>query len=83
MKEVRRVLKSGGRLVVIAETYKGGRFDKLKAPAMKLLTSSDLSAEDQRQLFLGAGYDGVQVIEEKKKGWICAMGTRSQTNGMQ
>ena len=83
MKEIRRVLKPGGRLVVIAETYKGGRFDKLKAPAMKLLTSSDLSADDQHQLFLSAGYDDVQVIEEKKKGWICAMGTRAQTNGLQ
>ena len=83
MKEVRRVLKSGGRLIVIAETYKHGRFDKLKAPAMKLLTSSNLSADDQRQLFLSAGYDHVQVIEEKKKGWICAMGTKAQTNGLQ
>ena len=83
MKEVRRVLKSGGRLVVIAETYKGGRFDELKAPAMKLLTSSDLSADDQRRLFLSAGYDHVEVIEEKKKGWICAMGTKTQTNGLQ
>ena len=76
MKEVRRVLKSGGRLVVIAETYKGGRFDNLKAPVMKLLKSSHLSADDHRELFLSAGYDDVQVIEEKKRGWICASGTR-------
>ena len=76
MKEVRRVLKSGGRLVVIAETYKGGRFDNLKAPVMKLLKSSHLSAEDHRELFVAAGYDDVQVIEEKKRGWICASATR-------
>lgn len=76
MKEVRRVLKSGGRLVVIAETYKGGRLDNLKAPAMKLLKSSHLSADDQRELFLSAGYDEVQIIEEKKRGWICAIGRK-------
>ena len=76
MKEVRRVLKSGGRLVVIAETYEGGRLDRLKAPAMKLLKSSHLSADDHRQLFLSAGYDDVQIIEEKKRGWICATGRK-------
>jgi ubiquinone/menaquinone biosynthesis C-methylase UbiE len=76
MKEVRRVLKTGGRLVVIAETYKGGRLDKLKAPAMKLLQSSHLSADDHRQLFLSAGYDDVRIVEEKKRGWICATGRK-------
>ena len=76
MKEVRRVLKPGGRLVIIAETYKGGRLDPLKAPVMKLLKSSHLSADDQRELFLKAGYDDVQIFEEKKRGWICATGRK-------
>lgn len=78
MKEVRRVLKPGGRLVIIAETYKGGRLDPLKAPVMKLLKSSHLSADDQRELFLKAGYDDVQIFEEKKRGWICATGRNPQ-----
>jgi ubiquinone/menaquinone biosynthesis C-methylase UbiE len=76
MKEVRRVLKPGGRLVVIAETYKGGRMDPLKAPVMKLLKSSHLSVDEQRELFLAAGYEDVQIFEEKKHGWICATGRR-------
>ena len=80
MKEVRRVLKTGGRLVVIAETYKGGRLDLLKGPAMRLLQSTHLSADDHRQLFLSAGFDDVQIIEEKKRGWICAMGAKARTN---
>jgi len=76
MKEVRRVLKPGGRLIIIAETYKGGRFDQLKAPTMKLLKSAHLSADDQRELLAAAGYDDIQIIEEKKKGWICATGRK-------
>lgn len=76
MKEVRRVLKPSGQLVVIAETYKGGRWDTLKAPAMKLLKSTHLSADDQRQLFASAGYDDIRIIQNKKKGWICAIGRK-------
>jgi ubiquinone/menaquinone biosynthesis C-methylase UbiE len=76
MKEVRRVLKPGGQLVVIAETYKGGRWDTLKAPVMKLLKSTHLSAGDQRQLFASGGYDDIQIIENQKKGWICAIGRK-------
>ena len=76
MKEVRRVLKPGGTFAVIAETYRGGRFNSLMAPVMKLLSSSSLSVQDQKELFVSAGYDDVKVIEEKKKGWICAIGRK-------
>jgi ubiquinone/menaquinone biosynthesis C-methylase UbiE len=75
LREIRRVLNPGGRLVIIAETYKGGRYDKLKATAMKLLKSAHLGVDDQRELLTSAGYHQVQIIEERKKGWICATGT--------
>ena len=77
MKEVCRVLKPGGRLVVIVETYKGGRLDHFKGPAMRLLKSTQLSADDQRELFISAGFDDVQITEEKKRGWICATGRKA------
>ena len=35
MQEIRRVLKPGGVLIMIAENYKGGRFDRLQRVAMK------------------------------------------------
>jgi SAM-dependent methyltransferase len=77
MREIRRVLKPGGKLLVIAENYKGGRFDWLEGPLMRfLLGSSRLGPGDQRALFEGTGYADVQVIEERKKGWICVTGTK-------
>lgn len=76
MREVLRVLKAGGKLVVIAETYKGGKYDWLKWPAMWLLRSSHLSVNDHRQLFASAGYVNVEIFEEKGRGWICAVGTK-------
>ena len=42
MREILRVLKPGGILIVIAETYKGGRGDWWQRPIMKLLGSSHL-----------------------------------------
>ncbi len=76
MHEILRVLKPGGRLVVIAETYKGRRFDALYQPAMKLLRATYLSVSEHRDLFSAAGYSEIEVLEERSKGWICVVGRR-------
>jgi SAM-dependent methyltransferase len=76
MREILRVLKPGGRLMVVAENYKGARNDAVLGPVMNLLGSSRLSIGDQRSLFLAAGYVGVEVAEEQKQGWICAIGSK-------
>jgi ubiquinone/menaquinone biosynthesis C-methylase UbiE len=76
MREILRVLKPGGTLLIIAETYKGGRADKYQRPIMALLNCAHLSPDDQRNLFQAAGYSNVQVFEEKQKGWICVIGRK-------
>jgi ubiquinone/menaquinone biosynthesis C-methylase UbiE len=77
MQEVLRVLKPGGTLIVIAESYKNGKYDKLQRPVMKLLKSSHLSVGEHRELFSTAGYEDIQMFEERKKGWICGRGTKA------
>jgi SAM-dependent methyltransferase len=76
MGEILRVLKPGGRLVIIAETYRGGRFDTIYRPAMKLLGATYLSVGEHRDLLSAAGYADVVVSEELNRGWICAVGRR-------
>ena len=76
MREVLRVLKPGGTLIVIAESYRNGAYSAIQRPVMKLLKSTNLSVDDQRELFSKAGYIDVRIIEEKKKGWICAIGQK-------
>ncbi|MGA3043833.1 MAG: class I SAM-dependent methyltransferase [Bryobacteraceae bacterium] len=76
MREILRVLKPGGTLVVIAESYKSGKYDKLQGPLMKLLSNSRLGVSEHRDLFVTAGYQGIQTFEERKKGWICAIGRK-------
>jgi hypothetical protein len=63
-------------LVIIAEAYKGRRFDILYRPAMMLLRAAYPSVNEFRDLFSAAGYSEVAVFEERTKGWICAVGRR-------
>jgi SAM-dependent methyltransferase len=76
MREILRVLKPAGRLVVIAEMYKGGKYDWLKWPVMWLLRSSHLSVRNHRELFIATGYVNVEIFEETNKGWICGIATK-------
>lgn len=76
MQEVLRVLKPDGTLIVILESYKKGIRNKLEQPAMKLLGTSNLSVDEQRELFLEAGFSEVQIFEELSKGWICGVGKK-------
>jgi ubiquinone/menaquinone biosynthesis C-methylase UbiE len=76
MQEVLRVLKPGGTLLIIAESYKKGAYNALQRPVMKLLKSSNLGVDDQRELFSKAGYTDIQIFEEHAKGWICALGKK-------
>lgn len=76
MREILRVLKPGGTLAVIAETYKGGSRDVVLGTAMKLFGSSSLGVKEHRELFTAAGYTGVAVFEERAKGWICVTGSK-------
>ncbi len=75
LREIARVLKPGGRLVIIAETYKGQRFGALFRPAMKLLRARYLSLAEHRDAFGAAGFTDVAVSSEPS-GWICAVGTK-------
>ncbi len=71
-----RALKPGGRLVMIAETYRGRRFDWLYGPAMRLLRATYLDVSEHRALLETAGFSEVQVFEERTRGWICAVGRK-------
>jgi len=76
MREISRVLKPGGSALIIAEVYRGRRFDLLYQLAMKLIGGAYLSPDDHRDLFVDAGYTDAQVFLEPAKGWICATGRK-------
>jgi ubiquinone/menaquinone biosynthesis C-methylase UbiE len=78
LREVLRVLKPGGRLILIAEVYKGsGAFTSRAMERYSEKTGMALlSDEEHRGLLTNAGYAGIQVITEPRKGWICCIGSK-------
>lgn len=80
-REIFRVLKSGGQLLIVAEIYRGGKhlegvrkqiFEKHLAANMNLL-----APDEHRDLFSTAGFSDVQIFEELDKGWICGLGRKA------
>ncbi len=82
MREVLRVLMPGGRLIIIAEVYKGSEAFTSKAVERyaEKTGMALLSVEEHRKLFMDAGYSDVQIITEPSKGWICCIGSKAQVS---
>lgn len=75
--EIRRVLRRGGRIAIVAESYRGKRFDAPDVLVMRLLGSKLLTIDEHRAAFAAAGFSDVAVFEERKKGWLCIVGVKS------
>ena len=77
-REIFRVVKPGGKFIVIAEIYKGANTLAARL-AEKYADRSPiklLSVDEHRELLRNAGFTGVQVVEERAKGWICGIGKK-------
>jgi len=78
LREVLRVLKPGGSLILIAEVYKGAKTFTSKAVERysEKTGMALLSVEEHREHLTDAGYSDIQIITEPSKGWICCIGRK-------
>ncbi len=67
VREVLRVLKPGGRFVLLAEAYRGGPFRLLYGVVMPLLRAAYLSDEEHRDLLRNAGFTEVATQHKARK----------------
>lgn len=79
--EILRVLKPGGALMIAAEAYKGGKYDRVLRRLEMLqqrgiMNYAHLTVSEHRDLLTAAGYRDVQVLEAFDRGWLCAIGRR-------
>jgi SAM-dependent methyltransferase len=79
LREVLRVLKPGGRLVVIAEVFRRKERDKAVPLVMKFLGGTCPSAREVKDQFIAAGFADVETSEEARHGWLCATASRPAT----
>lgn len=73
--EIRRVLRPGGKLMLIAECYRDARFGWLARLATAPLRAAILTAEEHELRLAEAGYEAIEVTTDPRRGWICAVGT--------
>ncbi len=77
LREVLRVLRPGGRLLLVAESYRRGSAPSVAGRVMTwLLRGKHLSVAEHVALLTAAGFRDVSTDENQPKGWMCAIGKR-------
>lgn len=74
LNEVRRVLKSGGKFVVINEMYIDGDYE---AQYKEYIDKMDIyTPEELRKILVDSGYKNVKMDMNKDRHWICYIGEK-------
>jgi SAM-dependent methyltransferase len=80
-REIRRVLRDGGSLILVAESYREGARGRLAALALAPLRAAVLTVEEHRKRLLAAGFETVRVTTDPRRGWLCAVATAPAATG--
>ena len=76
LQEVLRVLKPGGLLAIIGETYKGGKYAERDRRFVESVNLAYHTVSELGELISKAGYSDVQMFEEYDRGWMCGVGRK-------
>jgi SAM-dependent methyltransferase len=74
LREIRRVLRPSGALLIVAEGHKGGRFDVVTNLGMRALRATHLTREQLRAVLSEAGYQDIEISPHLNGRWISVLG---------
>ena len=74
--EIRRVMKPGGQLALIAETFRGDGFGLIYRPAMLLIGAHHLTKDEHAAALASAGFIDVAIHVKPVHGWITVTGKK-------
>jgi ubiquinone/menaquinone biosynthesis C-methylase UbiE len=77
LKEIRRVLKTGGSVILVNAMYRDGRFEKRNSRLARIGDFAYYSPEEFRGFLRDAGYSSVRIEVLENKNWIAAIGTNT------
>jgi ubiquinone/menaquinone biosynthesis C-methylase UbiE len=73
LKEIKRVLKRGGTLLIANEAYKHEKFEKRNSKLAKWGDMMLHTPEEYRNLLTEAGYMGIEIDDVPEKNWIAVI----------
>jgi len=73
LKEIRRVLKPGGTLLIANEVYKDAKFEKRNTKWANLIDMQLHTPDEYKDFLTQAGYQIVEIDVIAKKNWITAV----------
>ncbi len=85
MREVLRVLKPEGKLLILSEIYKSNKHRHIveiwsNAAKTNIDEIMHFQTKDEfEQLIISTGYENTMIYEKVDKGWICGIGTKPLT----
>jgi ubiquinone/menaquinone biosynthesis C-methylase UbiE len=81
LKEVYRVTKQNGQLLMVGAVYKNKKYDRRNQRIVDSIETTYLSIEEFREVLEGVGYSEFDALEEENKGWF-AVKCKKQEGGM-
>ena len=76
LREIKRVLKPSGTLLIACEAYKERRFEKRNAKGVKILNMHLYTPDELTELLQAAGYSNIGIHTIPERNWIAAVGVK-------